>query len=1100
MDPEQTFIRVQERFSQMLTPKVRAALEYIYLFIAVTLFCILVVMHANYVQQPGCSSEFSGVEAMEAQLIQIKITSAGLWSRNESESNAIEAHEVHSATDKLEIPNVNEEGLTFSDAKFWFNWMGSGAKKGKLAIKFGKTDTEYMEQPHDSQTCSGISKPVIDDAVSKTDKVESRSSFSLSAKETLKAAMNHFGKKWHRRLLFIWRHAMQIVRGFQKLWNITGIRFNLDVPKWLRILYLDRLNSYAGSWLGNIFDFDSDLEIITKDVYFLVAVQWLEKKSKGFEPTYLYTMEKGFFLLPEEAKSRHNIRTVNISLSARHPCFGNRWQQLLINRIVGYDTILMNSLLTSPGQGYLFNFQTKEFYNLSYAQEPPEGPAKFGDYLVTKCGVLMMSLFVFFTTTMSVSFTLRETQTRMLKFTVQLQHHARHRLPTFQLIFVHVIESLVFVPCPHANLDEVLSAVLFALFSGFSHLLLFLCLRLFVFGSLYNCSVYAASYLVLLEPVPALQRFMQHRRSQPQHPDFHITSSTILASTLHITRLNTRNQAPGNPDMGAGPAGFRPGMDQAMPGNGLAAPGLQPQMDNNNRDRPGNPMEIPGQADIRQAESGPNTGSMNSFSSLLLWILGGASSESFNSFLSMFRDVRDQGQVYPESPRPDNRGAQGSSAWKKPELRELLSINRNGNSSVIHDNLRGGGRRNRQSPPAQNQSSAERQVVQSKQHQEQPDFTPPLHSSPSTCLLLLLSAARPVSSSHRSRPPREGAKVSEDGVIETFENDDVALDAFHNGVVVSDLSHFGRIRVSGDDRVQFLHNQSTANFETLGEGKGCDTVFATATARTIDIAYAWIMKNSILLVVSPSTCETIAQMLNKYIFFSDNVEIQDITKKTSFFTIAGPKSNHVMENLNLGDLVGQPYGTHRHYSVNEMPITVGVGSLISEEGYSLLMPPAAAKSVWKTLVSEGAIPMGSNAWEKLRVTQGRPAPGKELTNEFNVLEACLWNSISQNKGCYKGQETIARLITYDGVKQRLWGINLSAPAEPGTPITVDGKKAGKLTSFTSGANGSEYYGLGYIKRQNVVEGSTVIVGDNIVGTVVEPPFLARQHPPSKPSV
>ncbi|PKI53014.1 hypothetical protein CRG98_026594 [Punica granatum] len=51
MDPEQTFIRVQERFSQILTPRLRAALEYIYLFIAITLFCILVVMHANYVQQ-----------------------------------------------------------------------------------------------------------------------------------------------------------------------------------------------------------------------------------------------------------------------------------------------------------------------------------------------------------------------------------------------------------------------------------------------------------------------------------------------------------------------------------------------------------------------------------------------------------------------------------------------------------------------------------------------------------------------------------------------------------------------------------------------------------------------------------------------------------------------------------------------------------------------------------------------------------------------------------------------------------------------------------------------------------------------------------------
>ncbi|EEF32849.1 fad oxidoreductase, putative [Ricinus communis] len=342
----------------------------------------------------------------------------------------------------------------------------------------------------------------------------------------------------------------------------------------------------------------------------------------------------------------------------------------------------------------------------------------------------------------------------------------------------------------------------------------------------------------------------------------------------------------------------------------------------------------------------------------------------------------------------------------------------------------------------------------------------------------------------------DGAKVSEDGIIETFDNDDEALLAFHNSVVILDLSHFGRIRVSGDDRIQFLHNQSTANFQCLHEGQGCHTVFVTPTARTLDIAHAWIMKNSVMLVVSPVTCGSITQMLNKYIFFADNVEIQDITKKTSFFILAGPQSDQVMANLNLGDVVGQPYGTHLHYSVNGMPITVGAGNIISEYGYSLLMSSAAAESVWKTLLSQGAVPMGSNAWEKLRIIQGIPAPGKELTNEFNVLEAGLWNSISLNKGCYKGQETIARLITYDGVKQRLWGIHLSAPAEPGSLITVDGIKVGKLTSYTSGRNKPEHYGLGYIKRQTVSEGSTVIVGDKIVGTVVDPPFLARQRPPS----
>ncbi|PIA47435.1 hypothetical protein AQUCO_01400237v1 [Aquilegia coerulea] len=213
-------------------------------------------------------------------------------------------------------------------------------------------------------------------------------------------------------------------------------------------------------------------------------------------------------------------------------------------------------------------------------------------------------------------------------------------------------------------------------------------------------------------------------------------------------------------------------------------------------------------------------------------------------------------------------------------------------------------------------------------------------------------------------------KISEDGVVETFGNDHDAIQAAYNGVAVVDLSHFGRIRVTGEDRVQFLHNQTTANFEALSEGQGCDTVFVTPTARTIDIAHAWVMKSAITLLVSPITCRSITEMLMKYIFFADKVEISDITKQTCFFVLTGPKSNQVMEDLNLGELVGQPYGTHRHYSVNGTPVTIGVGSVIAEDGFSMLLSPATAGSVWKTLLSHGAVPMGATAWERFRVFQG----------------------------------------------------------------------------------------------------------------------------------
>lgn len=141
-----------------------------------------------------------------------------MWSQNESESNAIDVPDVKTVTEKLEVANVDGDGLTFLAAKFWLNWIGSGARRDKLAWKFWKTDNELVEQQAEPSVSSQSPKPTVDDAVTKIDKEERRSSFPVSARETFKAAVFHFGKKWYKRLLFIWRHAMQVVRSFSKLW------------------------------------------------------------------------------------------------------------------------------------------------------------------------------------------------------------------------------------------------------------------------------------------------------------------------------------------------------------------------------------------------------------------------------------------------------------------------------------------------------------------------------------------------------------------------------------------------------------------------------------------------------------------------------------------------------------------------------------------------------------------------------------------------------------------------------------------------------------------------------------------------------------------
>ncbi|MBD0362306.1 MAG: folate-binding protein, partial [Coleofasciculus sp. C3-bin4] len=149
-----------------------------------------------------------------------------------------------------------------------------------------------------------------------------------------------------------------------------------------------------------------------------------------------------------------------------------------------------------------------------------------------------------------------------------------------------------------------------------------------------------------------------------------------------------------------------------------------------------------------------------------------------------------------------------------------------------------------------------------------------------------------------------------------------------------------------------------------------------------------------------------------------------------------------------------------------------------------------AAKLWKTLTAAGAIPMGDRVWEQLRIEQGRPTPDHELTDDYNPLEAGLWQTISFDKGCYIGQETIARLNTYKGVKQQLWGVRLSAPAEPGSVITVEGDKVGKLTSFTETDQGP--FGLAYIRTKAGGVGLKVQVAE-VEGEIVDVPFLTHDY-------
>lgn len=305
------------------------------------------------------------------------------------------------------------------------------------------------------------------------------------------------------------------------------------------------------------------------------------------------------------------------------------------------------------------------------------------------------------------------------------------------------------------------------------------------------------------------------------------------------------------------------------------------------------------------------------------------------------------------------------------------------------------------------------------------------------------------------------------------------LETVSTGGAVYDCSHWGRLRLTGRDRLKFLHNQSSNNCLVLQPGQGADTVFLTSTARTLDLATLLVHQEWVDLLVSPQRREFLLKWFDKYIFFGDDVQVSDRTAESHCYRVFGDAAEKITAQFGLGALAN----AYDHVTISHegAPLTLAATSGLVIPGLTLWSDRPLANLL-------DPYPQLTDAdWEHLRIRQGRPAADAELTEEYNPLEARLGHTISFNKGCYIGQETIARLKTYQGVKQYLWGLELSAAVTPPTPLLLEGEKVGLLTSCTSLNRGA--FGLGYVRTKVGGVGLTLHTPEKVAAQVVEVPFL-----------
>lgn len=302
--------------------------------------------------------------------------------------------------------------------------------------------------------------------------------------------------------------------------------------------------------------------------------------------------------------------------------------------------------------------------------------------------------------------------------------------------------------------------------------------------------------------------------------------------------------------------------------------------------------------------------------------------------------------------------------------------------------------------------------------------------------------------------------------------------AFKTGVALYDSTYVGRLKATGNDVLDLLNRLSTNLVDTIPEGKGVQTVLTDDRGRIIDLLLLLNMGPYILILVGPQNRQRVIDWVDKYTII-DDVTIDDITDNTAMFSVMGPEAASV-----LSFLIGSNIESLQEHSWMNAKIGENSVQILRRDGsnllkYEIVAPREDAQQVWLELTKSGAVPMGTDAYEAIRVEAGVPGYGSELSDTYNPLEAGLWDSISFNKGCYIGQEVIARLDTYGKVQRHLVSVSFpfDAEVENGLKLAFAGKEVGFVTSIVRLPESGDLLGLAYIRKEAAALGTRVTFGD-----------------------
>lgn len=300
--------------------------------------------------------------------------------------------------------------------------------------------------------------------------------------------------------------------------------------------------------------------------------------------------------------------------------------------------------------------------------------------------------------------------------------------------------------------------------------------------------------------------------------------------------------------------------------------------------------------------------------------------------------------------------------------------------------------------------------------------------------------------------------------------------ASHVGLV--DRSWLTKLRLLGKDSVDLLQRLSTNDLKVFLPGSCAQTVLTTEKGRVIDFVTLYRLSQSDVILICHAPRERVFNWIEKFIIMED-VNLSDMTEAYSVFSLFGPGVEKVLATVGLNHSEFGVSNSAVEVKVGELELVVGGAEAMAESSANILVPVDDADSIWRKLFDEGPPAglraLGNDALEIHRVERGFPVHGRELTEDVNPLEAGLERFVSFTKGCYIGQEVIARLDTYKRLQKRLVGLRFAnnCTVRQGARVTVQGNDVGWVTSAAQSLRINRTIALAYVGSAWAVPGKSV---------------------------